>query len=255
MTQLDCETLMSAVLDMGKLMLVSGAEVYRVEDTMIRLLKAYGSVSWQVTAVPSHILVSAAFDGREYTLTRRIDNNDTDLELLHRLNDLSRRLCRETPRPDQIGALINAAKAHKTYTDVQFSAIYAFTSAMFTLFFGGGFADAVISALIACGLYWLKKLISVNGGNRVFVALLCSAYSALLAKIFVHVGLGRDADKIIIGVVMVLIPGIEMVNGFRDFIAGDIQAGLMHLAEALFLGVIIAVGSAGMFMLASILGM
>ena len=126
---------------------------------------------------------------------------------------------------------------------------YVLTSAGFALFFGGSGLDALLSAVIAGSLYWVRKVIIRNGGNRVLVALFCSAYAALLARLLVLPGLGADADKIIIGVVMVLIPGVEMVNGFRDFSGGDIQAGLMHVAEALFLGVMIAVGAAGMFML------
>ena len=111
-----------------------------------------------------------------------------------------------------------------------------------------------MSAFIAGSLYWIRRLIIRGGGNRVLVALFCSAYAALLTKLLMLIGLGADADKIIIGVVMVLIPGVEMVNGFRDFSIGDIQAGLMHLAEALFLAVIIAVGAAGMFMLLGEIG-
>ena len=249
MTERDYETLMSAIMDIGKTMLVSGAEIYRVEDTVIRLIRAYGGISWQVTAVPSHIIASATFDGREYTMTRRIEQNETDLELLHRVNDLSRHICREKPAPEKLGAMLEEAQNRKRFTSWQMSAIYALTSCAFTLFFGGGALDAAISVAIAGSLFWVRRLIIRNGGNRVLVALFCSAYSALLTKLIMLTGIGADADMITIGVVMVLIPGVEMVNGFRDFSVGDIQAGLMHLAEALFLGVIIAVGAAGMFML------
>ena len=253
MTQNEYESLMSSAMDIGKLMEISGAEIYRVEDTITRIIGAYGGTC-QVTAVPSHILATAAFEGREYTLTRRIDHTDTDLELLHRLNELSRSVCRDKPSPDEIPSLISKAEKAKKYSDWQLCLIYGFTSAMFTMFFGGIWIDAIVSGVIAFGLYWLRKLIIKGGGNKVFVALLCSAYAALMTKLLVFAGIGEDADKIIIGVVMVLIPGVEMLNGFRDFSVGDIQAGLMHSAEALFLAVTIAVGAAGMFMLAGSFG-
>ena len=254
MTQSAYETLMSGIMDIGKTLLISGAEIYRVEDTITRLISAYGGTSSEVTAVPSHIITSASFEGREYTLTRRVDQTETDLELLDRINSLSRRLCSEKPAPEQIHKLLEEAINCKTYQNWQRSMIYALTSFGFALFFGGNWIDATVSAAIAGSLFWVRKLITQNGGNRVLVALFCSAYAALLTKLFVRMGLGNDADKIIIGIVMVLIPGIEMVNGFRDFSKGDIQAGLMHLAEALFLGVIIAVGAAGMFMLLDSVG-
>ena len=80
MTVRDCEILMSAVMDLGKTMLVSGAEIYRVEDTITRLIRAYDGSASEVVAVPSHIISSATFDGREYTLVRRIEQTETDLE-------------------------------------------------------------------------------------------------------------------------------------------------------------------------------
>ncbi|MBQ3667744.1 MAG: threonine/serine exporter family protein [Clostridia bacterium] len=254
MTQNEYERLMTAIMDMGKTMLTCGAEIYRVEDTITRLIKAYGGTSWQVNAVPSHILASATFDGREYSLMRRIDQSETDLELLHRVNDLSRRICSEKPSPERIQQMLEKARNGKKYTDIQLSLIYALTGGMFTMFFGGIWRDALVSAFTSGSLYWVRRLILKNGGNRVFVALLCSAYAALLTKLLVYAGIGMDADKIIIGIVMVLIPGVEMLNGLRDFSVGDIQAGLMHLGEALFLGVIIAAGAAGMLMLVGSFG-
>ena len=254
MTRESSEALMSAIMDIGKTMLVSGAEIYRVEDTIKRLVYAYGGSFGEVVAVPSHIITTACFDNREYTLLRRIERTDTDLELLDRVNDLSRRICRDKPAPETLAGLLADAKNTKNYLPWQQSAIYALTSFGFALFFGGSFLDASLSALIAGSLYWVRCLIIKNGGNRVLVALFCSAYGALMTKLMLLSGFHGDADKIIIGVVMVLIPGVEMVNGFRDFSVGDIQAGLMHLAEALFLGVIIAVGAAGMFLLLQEIG-
>ena len=87
------------------------------------------------------------------------------------------------------------------------------------------------------------------GGNIVFQDIFCAGVSALLAVTFTRLGFGHDADKIIIGNVMLLIPGVELVNGMRDFITGDIQAGTMHIAEALFLAIAIAVGAAGVLTL------
>ena len=88
-----------------------------------------------------------------------------------------------------------------------------------------------------------------------FVVLLGGAFTAFAAAVCVRLGLGRDADKIIIGVVMLLVPGIELLNGFRDFISGDIQAGVMHISEALFLGIILALGAAGMLTVAGKIGL
>ena len=246
---------MTEILDIAKLMQVSGAEIYRIEDTVTRLLTAYGGKNPQVTAVPSHIIASARFGEEEYTLTRRVDTQDTDMELLDRLNNLSREICRDTPAPEEIRRMLQNLISHPRYTGWQNTLFYAFTCSMFTLFFGGGALDALASALVGAMLYAARCLFDKMGFKKVFMALVGSACASFAAIMLVHAGLGKDADKIIIGAVMVLIPGIEMLNGFRDFISGDIQAGIMHLAESLFLGVIIAIGAAGMFTLSGYMGL
>ncbi len=249
------EALMTQILDIGKSMLIAGAEIYRVEDTITRLLAAYGGTQTQVNAVPSNIVVTASFEGREYTLSRRITCTETDMELLDRLNALSRRICAEKPTADEIELLARKAGAGPKYKPYQNALIYALTSSSFTLFFGGGAAEAAASAVIGFALFWLRSVIVRTGGNKVFVALLCSAFAALMATLTGTLGFVSEADKVIIGVVMLLIPGVQLLNGIRDLISGDIQAGIMHISEALFLALVIATGAAGMSMLAKQMGL
>ena len=56
-------------------------------------------------------------------------------------------------------------------------------------------------------------------------------------------------DTIMIGNIMLLIPGVLLTNSFRDFISGDMISGLLHFSEA----IITAVGVAGGFIIAIIL--
>ncbi|MBR4429000.1 MAG: threonine/serine exporter family protein [Clostridia bacterium] len=256
MTFGEYNSLLSLIMDIAKLMLVSGAEVYRVEDTVMRLVCAYGGTKPQVTAVPSNIIVTCEFEGTEHSSSRRINNSETDMELLDRLNNLSREMCASTPDLAKARAMFDAAVNKKEYTPFQLCLAYAFTSAAFTLFFKGIWLDALASLLIGGLLYWVKRAITAQGGgNKVFVVLLGGAFTALMAAVCVRLGLGRDADKVIIGVVMLLVPGIELLNGFRDFISGDIQAGVMHISEALFLGIVLALGAAGVFTVAGKIGL
>lgn len=145
--------------------------------------------------------------------------------------------------------MIDEAMSMKKYNHFWKSVTFALVSSSFALFFGGSFMDAVSSAVIGVVLYGAMNAIRAVGGNVIFVNIICAAISALLALTSVKLGIAQDADKIIIGNVMLLIPGVELVNGMRDFIAGDVQAGIMHITEALFLAICIAIGAAGVLTL------
>ncbi len=245
----DREELFSAILDIGESMLVSGGEVCRVEDSIIRLVRAYGGEYAHVYCIPSHIVVTAAFDGREITHTRRVMATYTNLESLSRINDLARRLCREKPPAGDIRELLVSATNPPTYGFVARILIYALISFCFAVFFGGSLTDAAVSAFIGVVLFFATLLSKRVGGNALFTDILCAGVSAFLAVMAQKTGIAGDADKVIIGNIMLLIPGVELVNGMRDFIAGDIQTGIIHVTEAVILAVGIAVGAAGVLTL------
>ena len=79
-TQARREAALACILDLGELLLTSGAEVMRVEDTVARLCAAYGFETTDVFTITSSIVVTArAPDGRVLTQTRRIRERSTDL--------------------------------------------------------------------------------------------------------------------------------------------------------------------------------
>lgn len=245
----EIQNIITQILDLGEIMLKSGGEVYRVEDTITRLAKAYGAQSTHVFCIPSNIVATITINNSEITHSRRVMTVETNLELLDRMNDLARRICRETPDATEFARLIKEKSNVRRYNHIEKIFIYAFISASFAVFFGGSWLDAAASAVTGIIVYFAALLARHIGGNIVFTDIFCAGFSALFAVIFTRLGFGHDADKIIIGNVMLLIPGVELVNSMRDFISGDIQAGTMHIAEALFLAIAIAVGAAGVLTL------
>ena len=92
------EELISCALDIGEQMLLSGAEVGRVETSVKLICTAYGCSRTDVFTITSSIVVSiVSADGVHITQTRRIMGGSTNLTRLDRLNSLSRELCRTTP--------------------------------------------------------------------------------------------------------------------------------------------------------------
>ena len=49
-------------------------------------------------------------------------------------------------------------------------------------------------------------------------------------------------DKVIIGNIMLLIPGVGLTNALRDLLVGDNIAGLIRLIEAVIMALAIAAG-------------
>ena len=88
------ENLLNCAMDIGEQMLLSGAEVHRVEESIKRMCSSFGAKRTDVFIITSSMVVSVfTDDDKSYTQTRRILNSSTDYEKLHKLNELSRKIC------------------------------------------------------------------------------------------------------------------------------------------------------------------
>ena len=91
-------------------------------------------------------------------------------------------------------------------------------------------------------MYLWNYCFSSHGRNRVVYSLALSVVSGVLCILAVYAGIGQNADKVMIGSIMLLVPGINLMNSLRDMMCGDIITGILRLAEALMVAVAIAAG-------------
>ena len=119
------EQLVDASLEIGKALLLAGGEVTRVEDTITRILHAYGMREIGVFTITSLIEVTACTpDGDEIVKARRIAGSyATDLDRVERLNALSREICAQCPPPQTLAARIEAIRRYCEANDVPLTLI------------------------------------------------------------------------------------------------------------------------------------
>ena len=65
-----------------------------------------------------------------------------------------------------------------------------------------------------------------------------------MVSALVGAGIGVHPDKIMIGNIMLVIPGIQLTNSLRDMINGDMISGLLNMSEALLKAIAVAMGFA-----------
>lgn len=240
---------LSAVMDIGELLLAHGAEVSRVEDTISRLCRAWGFVRSDVFTITSSIVASAMLpDGRTITQTRRIKERDTDFRRVELVNALSRRICESTLDLEEVRAEIRDIQNMKRIPDRLKLGMYMLISFSLSVFFGGTWWDglaAAVSGMILFETLRGSELLKLNG---ILQAMVCSAVTAMAVSLLVGLGIGAHPDKIMIGNIMLVIPGIQLTNSLRDMINGDTISGLLNMSEALLKAVSVAMGFAVIFL-------
>lgn len=241
----ESQRIVACILDIGESLLTSGAEVMRVEDTITRLCSAYGFVSSDVLTILSSIILTATDqNGDIITQTRRIKARDTNLTRVERLNALSRRIVAEPLPSDRFSKAFEEAIQVPVYTQLQTFLTYGLNAAIFSIFFGGDLADFCIAYLAGLGVYIYLQIGGKLRMNGILLNLLCSALMALSVVGMHALGLGHHPDKIVIGNIMLQIPGLALTTSLRDLINGDMLSAIIGFLEALLKALAIAVGAA-----------
>lgn len=241
----DTNEVLTCAIDLGEQLLWSGAEVSRVEDSIMRICNAYGVENIDVFAIPTLVIATASKqDEAPITQTRRVLTPDNNLDRVEKLNNLSRYICENKPDAAEIENKISQITSESPYRLPMKMLIYFFISACFCIFFGGSFADGGCSGVIGLIILFATLLLKKSRTNRLVTAILGGALSGALAVVCTSLGIAHNAEFIIIGNIMLLIPGVALTNGMRDLIASDTLAGLLRLCEAILIATCIALGAA-----------
>ena len=217
--ELDYNKLLSLTAEMGLCLMESGAETYRVEESMHRLLSAYG-VAGEVFAIPNCIIATLTSpERRPLTQIRRVPAHGTDIDQLERYNDLCRRLCREAPELDaaleQVAQIGRERRSYPLYIRL---AGYFLGCGMFSLFYGGTLRDGLCGGVCGVAIGLCLALTGAFGANLFFKTVAGAAVSALTALLLTAAGLGQSLDKIIIGA---LLKGTALISENHSCRAGS----------------------------------
>lgn len=228
------------------MLLENGAEIYRVEESMRRICLAYGVVTAEIFAVPTTIIITVKGNPSEtpITLTKRIYSRGINLHKVDLLNSLCREMCATLPTYEKVNKRLETIKVFPAYSSFKQILGFSFIAFFFTLLFKGSIQDAIVALFIGALLKIVLDILDRVQTNAFFENVITGAITALLALLAVKTGLGSNMDKIIIGTIMSLVPGLAITNSMRDIIAGDLLAGITKATEALLIGTGIAVGAA-----------
>ena len=241
--QLQINERIRCILDIGEMLLSNGADVNRVEDTTQRLCSAFGFSDCQVHAINSSIILTLnSADGEVHTQARRIKRIDTDLNKVSELNDLSRRICAGNTDPGSIASEMDRIRKASVYSPFMIYLAYAAGAGFFTLFFGGSKQDVLFSIPVALILRFFKVRLSRYNDNKIVDNIILSAICSFLVLGGVKLLPFLHADMILIGDIMLLIPGLAFCNSIHDMVMGDTISGVLSLFETILRALAIAIG-------------
>lgn len=239
---MDYNRLLNIIAEAGRLLIEHGAEIYRVEETMVHLAQSFQEVEQADSFVlPTGIMLSLQTSTQTYTRIIRVHYKELNLDLIDRINDLSREAVKHPFTIDELETKIEALKKVKTLSLKSQLIGSCIGASGFALFFQGtlleAFACVFIAIMIVLCKFSLNKVQLHSFISQAFAAA-CAAFCART----LDCTFGLREDILIIASIMLLVPGLAITNAIRDTMRTDYVSGVARAIDAVLCAVAIAIG-------------
>ncbi len=240
--KLDAKLALSISAKTSEILLQNGAETYRVEDTIKRMLSICDFEDIQCFVIPTGIFISVETKDDTFSIIRRVTRSTIDLHKIEDVNDFARNFSNGLIDPKDAKSILTEIDESKKYSKYIQLFASAMSAGLFALVFGGGIIDLAFGCIIGI-LIRLYLLSASKLSLGFFIDSLISAFIAsFIANSLTFLNINVNQNAIIIGAIMQLVPGVLITNSIRDSISGETIAGLSKASEAIFIAIAIALG-------------
>lgn len=243
---LDRETLRDVIdlsLWAGQMLLHNGAESQRVEETVHRLGTGLGC-DWLDILVSPNVIIATTSSGSEFrTKVRRVIGMTVNLGVVCAVNEISRQVEQGTMDRKAVRAELEWIDAlERPYNRWLVAGMVGVSCGAFSQLFGGDapiFFATWVAATIAMIIRQELTQRQFNTYLTVIVTAFIAGLSASLPTVF---GWLESADTTLAASVLLLVPGVPLINAVEDIIKGHSVTGITRALMGTLISLAIALG-------------
>lgn len=243
----------------GRLVLENGGETYRAEETMNRAALSLGAAVSESFVTPTVVMLSVQDnDKKTETIIHRVKKREINLGKIGSINALSRKISSRTECPGrtdcpgkagfyttgkQISYVLSRIENSPVYPVKLQVLFYGLVPLFFSLIFDGTLKDCLGAFVSGCCLRGVMFLLSRFNFPSFISTLTEGFFVSFCIRVASCIHIVDNPEISSISVLMVLVPGLAIVNAIRDIIAGDLVAGLARGAEAFIVAAALSFGA------------
>ena len=252
----DVDLVLHVVKRLGIMVLENGGETYRAEEVACNVCSACGMEQVEVFALPTGLFVNVVYDGLHHeTAMKRVKRRSINLAMVDTANRISRQISAGTLSLSEAEKQI--AAAYQTASPRWITTLAAALGVgFFAAQFGGGWAEVLISAVVGVAIHLLSALFRREDMYHVIFSLTGGLLGAVCAvgSVWMFGLSGHSVDILVSASIMLLVPGLSMVNAIRDTMRGDLISGMARVGEVAVIALSIAAGVGAVLSAAAWLG-
>lgn len=243
---LTVDEVLAVIIKAGAIMLQSGAETYRVEDTVVRLGLALGMVRVEPFAMPTGLVITLE-DANGFTRTEvfRIMKRETNLHKVVMINDLSRQVSQgQLDYRQVVDRIKEVERSGELYPKSLYLLAAGVGSGAFAILFKAGLLEFCVATVAGWVVHGVLALLRKKSLNQFIIAFSGGAISAGMALLSQWIFPQINFDPVITGAIMTLVPGVAITNAIRDVINEDLISGGSRGLDAFLTAMGVAGGAA-----------
>ena len=238
--------ILKGILEIGVEMVECGAENFRVEEGLYRMCQAYDFSQVNVFVIPSNIQITVETrDGEFMTQIRHIESSEFNFDRLDYLNNLCRYVSEHAPDEIEIKEKFNEVIHHPKQPHYVRLLAGILGGTGFAVFFGSTFFDAIVAIVVSSMIVIVGDWLIKHEKNLFLYNCILAFLSEVIILGTYRLGFGIRPDSSMIGIVMLLISGLGVVNGIREFMQRDFLSGTLNIMNSILGATGIAIGIAG----------
>lgn len=238
-----CREVLDVASLAGDILLASGAEIFRVEETIYRIARAYGVESASSFIFSNGIFLTAGSQTEpEFAKVHHIPLSAARLDKVTAVNQLSREIEEGSCTPEQAKEkLLSIAKmpSKPYHSQILASGI---GSGCFCFLFGGDWMDCCVAFFCGLLLYLFRLFLAKDRLSKIVTNIFGSMLVTFVSVLLYQTGIGHHLGEIIIGSIIPLLPGVSFTTAIRDIADEDYIAGSVRMLDALLTTFCIALG-------------
>jgi uncharacterized membrane protein YjjP (DUF1212 family) len=231
------------LLEIGSLLMSSGANTERVRKTIQRISGALG-YSTEVLITYRALSLTITDNSNEYHFNsvKRTSHHGVNFKLVSGISRMSWRVVEEQWSIEQIKEEMDRLTALPHYPRMVTLLMVGLAGAAFCRFAGGSVSDLFIVFFATVAGLFVRQVVTKMAYNPYVCIYLAAFTAALVAGLPIKLGLGHHHEHAFATAVLFLIPGVPLINSFSDVIDGNLQNGVIRGLNGLVISFSIALG-------------
>jgi len=231
-------------LEIGKALHSFGTPAHRFEEAMQRLVASLG-LEGDFLAHPTAFFAELRSGALREVFIVRAEAGDTNLEKLVDIQALVKEVIKGDLPIEEAAVKVRelvaeAPRFGKTLVAISFG----LSSAMAARFFGGGWREMVLSALLGLLICLLGFWTSNRHHLSQVLVLLAATLAGFGGVVAAHLLPHTAAFTITLASIVILLPGLKLTVALREVATGNLVAGSARLVDAVMILMMLAFGVA-----------